>query len=771
MRYLATILAIGLFSLAAVSQTSKPRSASSKPKTTIVKPKPAATPAKKPDEKTQWETTLTISEPAARIRALKRFIQTFPDSDRSVQAAAMISSSGVESGNAKLQGGDIPGAAELFRTAASGAPEPVPDTLFNDALAKIPANLYFRGDRQGAYDIAKILEQKAAANAGQLIALSTFYLTVENGSEARRLAESAIKIDPSSSAAYETLGLANRMDFQLEDSAAAYTKSLELAPASLSARRGLAEMKRSLGRADEAIALYQEIVTKDETALPARTGLTLAMFDAGKRTEAEAELARALDANPGNVILLAGAAYWYAAHSEGLKAVELARKAIDADPRFIWSHIALARGYMSLGNGIDAERTLVAARRYGNFPTLEYEIASARLTAGYYREAADELAKSFTVSDGVVKTKLGGRVERGSKDFTELVGFERRASIFTPTAADNPDNAAKLTALLELKQELAKPEPAAETTVRLANEFIKGSDPMKVHRQLYTATQLLDKKIALQEVVEIARAATANIDAGLSVTSPSAAVMASELYENRLLAASRGEYLNVPEVPRPTLSAILRGRVEEISGWALFQIQDPTASIVHLKRAVSVLPVDSIWWRSSTWRLAMALALAGKDAEALDMYIKSYKSSGTSIQYGVITDLYTRIHGSTEGLDEKISGIAKAAVAVTTPESVETSTAEIIPSPTPARLFTAREARIPAAVPIATAQVTAVVTEPTPQPTREVVTAVIEPIATPESVPLAQQSVETTPVTEKPAIVAAATPEPSAEATPLIEIT
>src|SRR5207245_5534358 len=116
-----------------------------------------------------------------------------------------------------------------------------------------------------------------------------------------------------------------------------------------------------------------EILAKDDANLPARTGLVLSLFDAGKRADAEAELTRSLEANPGNVILLAGAAYWYAAHDEGEKAVELAQKAIAGDPRFIWSHIALARGYLSENKPAIAERTLFAARRYGNFPTLEYE--------------------------------------------------------------------------------------------------------------------------------------------------------------------------------------------------------------------------------------------------------------------------------------------------------------------------------------------------------------------------------------------------------------
>ena len=47
------------------------------------------------------------------------------------------------------------------------------------------------------------------------------------------------------------------------------------------------------------------------------------------------------------------------------------RKAIAADPRFIWSHIALARGFLAQNKPVEAEKTLLSARRYGNFPTLE----------------------------------------------------------------------------------------------------------------------------------------------------------------------------------------------------------------------------------------------------------------------------------------------------------------------------------------------------------------------------------------------------------------
>ena len=636
-------------------------------------------------------------------------------------------------GNEKMVAGDLAAAAALFKAAVTDAPRPLSDQLFTESLSKFPTNLFFRGERDAAFEIARILENKADASAPQLLNIAAFYMSVENGAEAKRVAEKAIAVDPNSSSAYQTLGLANRIDFQLDESANAYAKALQLDPDSLSARRGLAEMKRALGKADDAVALYREILARDTANLPAQTGLILALFDAEKRTDAEAELAKSLAANPGNVILLAGTAYWYAAHNEGDKAVEFAQKSIAVDPRFIWSHIALARGLVVQKKPIEAEKVLLLARQYGNFPTLEYEIASARLASGFFREAAEELAKSFSVKDGVVHTNLGGRVPRDSKNITELVGPERRASIFAPTAADDPENAARLTALLELKQQIDSSSPNTDLAAKAADAFIRGDDKMKVHRQIYAASQLLNKKIALPKVVEIAKATVNYVDAGLDVPYAASAVMASELYESRAIAAVRGEYVNVPDVSKFTLSAILRGRVEEINGWALYEMDNPAESVIRLKRAVSVLPVDSAWWRSGMWRLGSALELSGKAAEALDAYIKCYKSVGTPdvVRYGIIESLYARVNGNTLGLENKIG--AK-------PEPVAVIVQKPQPTPIPeAKVEAPTETRTeptPATTP--ETKIDTPKTEPTvaanPEPTPNDTSAQkVEPIPTPEA--------------------------------------
>lgn len=673
-------------------QTAKPTPKRTSSPSTAAKPK--ITP-KKPDEKTEWDKAIALTDPTKKIAALKKFNTTFPKSTNLDGSLEMIATLRASMAAEKAGVGDVDAAADLYMLALNEGPAKFTDAAFNDKLARAPSELYFRGDQSDANEIAKLLEDKAEGNAAQLTQITQFYLATENGADAKRTAEKAIAIAPNA-VGYLTLGTANRMQFAIDDAAAAYAKALETDPDSIAARRGLAEMKRALGKADEAAKLYQEILAKDEKNAPARTGLIMAMFEGGKRADAEGELQKEIDANPSNVILLASAAYWYAANNDGAKAVDLAQKAVAADPRFVWSHLALARGLMAMGRPADAEKTILGARRYGNFPTVRYELASARLALGFYREAAEELADTFSVVDGQVRTKLGGRVARDAKGFTELLDDERRASIFAPIAADTTSNSAQLAALLAFQQELDNTEPNPERIAKAADELAKGNDSGKAFRQIYAAGALIDKGVALQKAIEIAKDAANGIETALDSPNAATKVLASELYANRQAAMAKGEYVRVPDVPRTTLSAVLRGRVEEIQGWAMLQTDDKDGGLVRLRRAVGVFPVNSSYWREATWRLGAALASSGKDAEALDSYIKSYKDGPVNgFRYSVIKALYKRINGGTDGLEGAIGQDPNppemARVEATpTPEPVPSASPtpdaakpEIAPSPTP----------------------------------------------------------------------------------------
>jgi tetratricopeptide (TPR) repeat protein len=762
MRYFALFFVFFISIFSAEAQTAKPKAskpALAKPSVTAAKKQAAA--ARKPDEKTAWEKASKTEDPAQRIDLLAKFNDDFPKSTYRNDSLVLLATTRAELGNTKLVAGDARGAIPLLKDAAAEAPSPIPDQLWNELLSKIPANLYFRGARDEAYAVAASLEAKSGESVLQSLALANFYLTVEDGSAARRVAERVVGANPASSAGYQALALSYRIDFKLDESAVAYAKALELEPGSLIAKRGLAEARRSLDKSDDAVTLYREILEKEPGDVPAQTGLVLALFDVGKRTEAETELAKAISANENNVILLAGAAYWYAAHGYGDRAIELAQKAIAADPRYIWSHIALARGLMLQKKPVEAEKALFTAQRYGNFPTVQYEMAAARLAAGYYRDAASELAKSFSVKDGVVSVKLGGRVPREGKDMTEIIGYERRASIFTPTAADDPDSSAKLAALLEFTQTLDATEPNADAVSSAADKFVSGDDKMKVYRQLYAAGELLEQRVALPKVIELTAAATAGVDQGIDTASAPTAVMAPAIYDIRASSMAQGQYVNVPDIPKNTMSTIVRGEIEMLSGWAAFQMNKPEDAVIKLKRGLSVLPPDSYWSRLATWRLGASLVAAGREAEGLDAYIKAYKSAGTPdpLRYTVIEGVYRRLNGNTDGLEAKVGPnpnqtVARVEPPVEASPTRETKVPDPVPTPdtTPAAGDSAPVQQLPAGVPAAL---------PSPSPAEEE-TKQSSPKPTPEQPSIAESKPE-----EKLTMPSAANERPAQSDSPI----
>ncbi|NNE97761.1 MAG: tetratricopeptide repeat protein [Pyrinomonadaceae bacterium] len=607
------------------------------------------------DDKSEFKNATSQPTAEDRILALKKFIDDFPESDMKIRAQEIIVSSRAEIADEKLRLGENEAGIELFKLAVKEAPEPVSEKVFSGLLAKFPLNLFWRGQRAAAFEVAKMVEDKVGENTNQLLGLTNFYLGVEDSSGAKRLAEKVLELDSDSADAYLKIGLAERISFDLEKSAEAYGKALELNPDSINAKNNLAQMKRALGQPDQAAALYREILEIDAANSVAQTGLALSLFDAGNRAEAEAEMAKSLEQNPKNLTLLVGAAYWYAAQGDGDEAVKHAQKALEIEPRYTWTYIALSRGYLQQGYPDAAERVLIVAKKYGNFPTLDYELASARMASGFFKEAAEDLRKSFTVENGVIKTKLGGRVEKEADSFIELLSLERRASIFQVTAADNNIDSKRLKHLLDLDQKIKSEDIEEAGIVSAANSFIDGDDKMKTHRQLFVANELLENNKALPAVLDITKDSVKGVDTALDIISPSAAVLADELYQSRKIAFTRGQTVVVPDIPRNTLSRIIRGRIEEISGWALFNQERPDEALVKLKTAISILPKDSAWWRSSNWRLGTVLESQNKSEDALNAYIEGYlEDEQNTAKKLVIENLYAKINGSLEGLDERL---------------------------------------------------------------------------------------------------------------------
>lgn len=610
-----------------------------------------------------------------RIEKLKAFIEAHPRSALKPLATELIVSAHASLGDEKLQAGDITGGLQQFELAITESPEKMSDRLFLKVVSQLPLNLFLRGQRTAAVDATHLIEVKVKDDPKRLLALAGFLLSVEDADEAARLSEVVLKLAPEMASAHQILGASRHIALRLDEAATEYARALELDPKLTTARQSLADLKRASGKVDEALVLYREQLTVSPTDKPARAGVVLSLLDLGKKDEAEREMEAVLKDDPRNMALLVGASYWHAAKGDPAKAEELATKAIEIEPRYTWAHIALARALVAQKRALEAERVLRFARAYGNFPTLDYELASTLAASGLYEEAAGELARSFTIKDGQIEARLAGRLQASNANFIELLAPERRAGIFQATAADTEANARMLKGLLAFNLALNAAQGRSVDAAQITNaqaDFLAGEDGMLGFRQLYAASRLLMRGVELNTVIELAESAKSRVEAALDTPVATVAVLGDELREARARARASGGILAVENVPRNVLANVLRGRIEDITGWALFNQDKTSEALTHLRRALSVLPENSAWWRTAEWHLGTTLEATGNNQqEALAAYLKGYNPKAPNpVQRAILEALYRKVNGSLEGLDAKI-GAAASATEQLKPEGTE----------------------------------------------------------------------------------------------------
>ncbi|HEX8160889.1 MAG TPA: tetratricopeptide repeat protein [Pyrinomonadaceae bacterium] len=639
--------------------------------------------AKKSDEtpkeaelRAKLEEILKLS-PWERIAELDDFLDLDLPDALAARAEEYLVSAQAAYGDDRLRAGDAARGVALFKDAVATASAEMSDKLYFEVVSQLPTNLALRGQPEAAFDLARRIERKAGGDARRLLALAAFYLAAERGDEATRLASAAVKLSPDMAAAHQALAAAHRLSLRLDESATEYARAAELDPKSAAARRSLADLRRATGKPEEALKLYREQLAAEPKDAAARAGIVLSLFDAGRRGEAERELDAALKDDARNLPLLAGAAYWYAAHGDEKRAVELSAQAIKIEPRHPWAQIALARALSASGMWVEAERSVRFAQLYSRFPTLDYELASALSSAGLYAEAADELNRSFTLKGDEIETRLAGRAAARADNFIELLAPERRASLFEPQAADTPENARSLKGLLamhlalksaETEGQRADAEPAA---TRAAREFAEGGDAAtRTFRQLYAAGRLLRRGVGARAALELAEGAKTGLEAALAAPQATVATTADELREARARTIAEGGTPNVPDLPRDVLDKLVRGRIDEMIGWAQLSDGRAAEAVVTLRRAVGVLPENSLYWRNALWRLGSALAANKEPAAALDTYVRSYDpATSDATRRAVIEGLYRKLNGSLAGLDVLIGAARPARPAPTAPQA------------------------------------------------------------------------------------------------------
>lgn len=666
----------------------------------------ATTPVQEEDD--EETVSLTLVLPAAeRVVKLKEWLDTHPDSKERARAIEYLVSAYAAVGDQKLKNGDSTGGIEYLQLAIDAAdPATTADKLFTGVISQIPTNLYLRGERAAAFKAAQNIETKYAAEPKRLLALANFYLGIERGDEAIRLADSAIQLAPDLAEAHRIKAVGLHLSLRLDEAADEYKRTLELDSASKVSRVSLADLYRASGKTEQALALYNEELAANPKDRAARAGKVISLLELSRTDEANTELNAALTEEPRNLPLLAGAAYWFAAHGDNNKAFDLARRAVAVESRYTWAQIALAHTYLSSKQPLDAERAMRYARQYGKFPTLNYELANVLASMGLYQEAFDVLHESFEFKEGQIHTRLAGHLPANDASFIDLLAPERRAGIFQPRSADTPENAKLMKALLAFNAALAPADGAKAdeaAAIAAAQEFASGTDNMRAFRQLYAASRLLRNGVGISTVLELVAAARKASDDALNVPMVTMAVQADEFRDLRARAIASGNIPDVADAPRSVLANILKGRMEDLEGWALFNQEKYTQAIDHLKQAAKILPANTPAWRGALWHLGAAHVQTGQNAQALDYYIQSYQGAEPdSVKRSIIEQLYRKVNGSTEGLENRLNGTvaetpktepepAKAEPTFTKPDAPKTEPEAAKPEAEPAAQPTTTE--------------------------------------------------------------------------------
>ena len=719
--------------------TERPRPEVKTPKTTTTKQKVPAV----DDDAELEEVELTLTLPLSkRAEKLKAFLASHPDSKARPRATELLISTHAGLGDQFLKDGDTDNGIKQLMLAIDEADIGISDKLFKGVIAQIPSNLYLRGQSGASFKAASAIETKFGSDPNRLLDIARFYIGLERGDEAARVAEQAIKLAPDMSEAHRVLALSRHINLQLDEATSEYKRAIELDPASRISKSSLADLTRASGKPEEALALYNELLKTDPTDNAATAGMVISLLELGRKDDAMSALNSAVEKDPRNLALMTGAAYWFAAHGDYEKAFDFAKKAVTIEPRYTWAQIALVRSLIGLKQPASAERAMRYARQYGKFPTLNYELANVVATMGFYDEAAEILRESFAFKDGQIETFLAGRIAAHDSNFLDLLTAERKASIYQPTAADTAANSKTLTKLLALDSaltEASEGEKLDETAAaKAARDFSAGEDSMRAFRQLYAASRLLRKTIALQTALELVNEAKKGMEVALNVSVVTTAVQADEFRSLRAEAIASGNIPDIADAPRSALSSIMRGRIDDLTGWILFNQDKYSDAIEHLKRATTTLPNGTPAWRNAVWHLGVAYEQTGRNDVALENYIQSYNAGPRDpIRRSVIEKLYRKVNGSVEGLEDKVGPAVSTGSAGVATKTTATTT---IPDPVPAREQETTKPREPEKLaPVAETETA----KPETTKPEATVTAATDPSPTPPPTPTVSEAPKT----------------------------
>jgi tetratricopeptide (TPR) repeat protein len=615
-------------------------------------------PDKQSEQQPDFSSLLAIESPEERVQALRKYLAENRESPQEDTLRELLTQSLAVMAEQQLSAQNIESAIDHFQQALKSSPARITDKFFETTLIRIPLAVAVRGYRNEAVLLAREVEAKCAESSVRLGAVGEFYLSLEMVTDAQRALEAAVRIGPEDARLHRTLGVAYRMALRLEDALSEYKRAIELDPADKRAYYETANMQRAHGAYEDAIRLYEKQREVDPAHTASIKGQVLVYLAQGKTDKAEKALAQLKTEDlADDYYLQTQTALSYLIQGQTIQARQSAERAVGIEPRFTWARIAAAEVDLVENRLFDAEKHLLAAAQFGNFPTLHFTLGKVYLAAEDYEGALVQFAKAFKYDrrDGFV-TKLGGVREARAEKIADLLLREQQAALylFEPLTSWTQFRTAET--LVRLEEELrslsvqnqesekgtvSSDSNRAKSLENVVNEFTEAEPLRSPFRKLYIAQRLARSGQYPELAVKYA-------DEALS--------QAEEATKDQ------GSLRDYPNYDRDSRLRIFRGRASDARGWALFKAGKTTEAIESLSAAVNYygeLPEA----KRAGWHLATARESTGALKESLDLYLASYEApeSGSSdLNRKVIETLYRRIYGSLKGLNERLGKPAES---------------------------------------------------------------------------------------------------------------
>jgi tetratricopeptide (TPR) repeat protein len=640
---------------------------------------------------------LAIEDPAARIAALESFLGPRTSAaDRQTVREAIVASH-AQLAERRLRENNIERAVGHFRDAIERLPETIPDTFFVSTVIRIPQATSMRGYRTEAVLLARSLEKRAsvAQDPRKLGAIGEYYLTIEASADAIRVLEAALRIAPTEIELRRLLASAYRMGLQLDEAVAEYQRILGRAPADGRALFELANLYRAHGAYEEAIALYQQRLEREPRHEPSLKGLTiasLALGDPGQ--QGTAALARVREMAPApeeatrDVAFQTQLAFHYLLGQNQLREARAAADAALAiEPRYAWARIAAAEVALAEERYLDAERHLLSALTYANFPTLRWTLGKVYLAVEDFEGAIEQFQQAFRQSlNGEFEATLGGIRTVRTGNLRALFAREHQAAIFLASSPTSRDTSRVIEGLIRFEAGLAdwtrpaKPGSGGQggdraALLRLVDQFVGASPERQAFRALYAAERLIGTGTLLEKAIEMANRV---------------------LGEAEKAVEPAGSLRDYPNYDREGRIAILRGRAWDRKGWAYYKAENLSAADAALLEAIQSYG-DLPEVRRAFWHLATVRETAGDRASALALYLAGYEPPAAPPEKGgkgdvrrtILELLFRQVRGSLDGLEAEL-----ARASVNPFDALASVRGITIPTPV------ARAAEAPAAAPV-----------------------------------------------------------------------